>query len=135
LQDIEKSEFSEGVKAALRAHVDKEAVLLITQLRVKSSDKLITIGNTHLSWARFQASDITCVQVSVPAKLPIRLASYGESVGLDACLLRWRLSMERPERVCSSGEDVFATIRKRKLNLYGQTSSQNTDKSYHARHS
>lgn len=65
LQDIDKSEHSEETKQLLRQHVNKEAVLLTCKLRHKRTDKLVVIGNTHLTWTKFTALDISCMQVRV----------------------------------------------------------------------
>ena len=63
LQDIDKLEHSEDVKTLLRSHVDKEAVLIVSQLTHKHSDRDILIGNTHITWTKFIDLDIPCMQV------------------------------------------------------------------------
>ena len=64
-QEVETRGLSPEVGAAINKYLDRADIVLLTQLRSKASDKVVTIGNVHVVWDFLQSPDVKCVQVKI----------------------------------------------------------------------
>ncbi|XP_067946489.1 uncharacterized protein [Watersipora subatra] len=77
-RDIEKVEHEDEVKNLLKCHVEREAVLLVSILTDRQSDRDIVIGNTHIAWTKFIDLALPCMQACYAMKIMDKLSNHGE---------------------------------------------------------
>ncbi|XP_076445684.1 uncharacterized protein LOC143283364 isoform X2 [Babylonia areolata] len=63
-QEVERAGVSSEVGAALKKYLDRADVVLITKLRCKATNRMVTVGNIHVVWDFSRCPDVQCVQVA-----------------------------------------------------------------------